>query len=76
MRDAHATLARAGRGPRAMSLLSSRPILALAVAGAAAIALAACSSDTSLPIEPQCNPLGTGHCMTPWPSSVFASDDP
>ncbi|HZJ67945.1 MAG TPA: hypothetical protein VFD36_30785, partial [Kofleriaceae bacterium] len=76
MRDAHATLARAGRGPRAMSLLSSRPILALAVAGAAAIALAACSSDTSLPIEPQCNPLGTGHCMTPWPSSVFAIDDP
>ena len=57
-----------------MSLLSSRPILALA--GAAAIALAACSSDTSLPIEPQCNPLGTGHCMTPWPSSVFAIDDP
>jgi hypothetical protein len=33
--------------------------------GGALIALAACSSDTSLPIEPHCNPLGTGHCMTP-----------
>jgi hypothetical protein len=40
------------------------------------LALAACSSDTSLPVEPACNPLGAGHCMTPWPSSVFEVDDP
>jgi hypothetical protein len=35
-----------------------------------------CSSDTSVPVEPACNPLGAGHCMTPWPSSVFEVDDP
>ncbi len=40
-----------------------------------AIGLGACSSDTSLPIEAQCNPLGANHCMTPWPSSVFEVDD-
>jgi hypothetical protein len=40
------------------------------------LALAACSSDTSLPVEPSCNPLGAGHCMTPWPSSAFEVDDP
>ncbi|HEU4734629.1 MAG TPA: hypothetical protein VFT22_42350 [Kofleriaceae bacterium] len=43
---------------------------------AAALAAGACSSDTSLPIEPACNPLGAGHCMTPWPSSAFEVDDP
>lgn len=32
-------------------------------------------SDTSLPIEAQCNPLGVNHCMTPWPSSVYEVDD-
>ncbi|MEO8552452.1 MAG: hypothetical protein ABI678_20890, partial [Kofleriaceae bacterium] len=37
--------------------------------------LGACSSDTALPIESQCNPLGINHCMTPWPSSVFEVDD-
>ena len=41
----------------------------------AALAVAACSSDTSVPVEPQCNPLGAGHCMTPWPSSAFEVDD-
>ncbi len=39
------------------------------------LTLAACSSDTALPIEAQCNPLGINHCMTPWPSSVFEVDD-
>jgi len=43
---------------------------------ALAIALAACSNVTSLPVEPPCNPLGDGHCMTPWPSSAFEVDDP
>src|SRR5215831_18025602 len=43
---------------------------------ALAIALAACSNVTSLAIEPPCNPLGDGHCMTPWPSSAFEVDDP
>jgi len=37
--------------------------------------LGACSGDTALPIESQCNPLGINHCMTPWPSSVFEVDD-
>lgn len=41
----------------------------------AAFAVAACSSDTSVPVEPQCNPLGAGHCMTPWPSSAFEIED-
>ena len=41
-----------------------------------ALALPACgSNDTALAIEPQCNPLGAGHCMTPWPSSAFEVDD-
>jgi len=40
------------------------------------LALASCSSDTSVPVEPACNPLGAGPCMTPWPSSVFEVDDP
>ncbi|HEX7700529.1 MAG TPA: hypothetical protein VF403_07410, partial [Kofleriaceae bacterium] len=37
--------------------------------------LCACNSDTALPIEAQCNPLGLNHCMTPWPSAVFEVDD-
>ena len=37
--------------------------------------LCACNSDTALPIEAQCNPLGLDHCMTPWPSAVFEVDD-
>jgi hypothetical protein len=36
----------------------------------------ACSNATSLALDPACNPLGDGHCMTPWPSSVFEVDDP
>lgn len=43
--------------------------------GLAVWCLAACSSDTSLPIEAACNPLGAGHCMTPWPSSAFEVED-
>jgi hypothetical protein len=39
-------------------------------------ALAACDNATSLPVEAACNPLGDGHCMTPWPSSAFEVDDP
>jgi hypothetical protein len=39
------------------------------------VALAACSSDVSLPMKGNCNPLGANHCMTPWPSSVFEVDD-
>ncbi len=45
------------------------------VAVAAASALAACSSDTSLPVPARCNPLGIHHCMTPWPSSAFEIED-
>ena len=40
------------------------------------VAVSACSGDTSVPVEPACNPLGAGPCMTPWPSSVFEVDDP
>lgn len=43
--------------------------------GLAVWCLAACSSDTSLPIEAACNPLGAGRCMTPWPSSAFEVED-
>ncbi|HEY0483556.1 MAG TPA: hypothetical protein VGD37_38825 [Kofleriaceae bacterium] len=43
----------------------------------AVLALApTCSNVTSLQIEAACNPLGDGHCMTPWPSSAFEVDDP
>jgi hypothetical protein len=52
------------------------PALPGALAGALALALAACSNVTSLPVEAACNPLGDGHCMTPWPSSAFEVDDP
>jgi hypothetical protein len=38
--------------------------------------VAACGNgDIALPIEAQCNPLGSGHCMTPWPNAVFEVDD-
>src|SRR5262245_58685945 len=38
--------------------------------------LCACGSDVSLPMHGNCNPLGfANHCMTPWPSSVFETDD-
>ncbi|MFT3693119.1 MAG: hypothetical protein QM831_08250 [Kofleriaceae bacterium] len=43
--------------------------------GLSLLVVAACSGDTALPIEAQCNPLGVNHCMTPWPSSVFEVDD-
>ncbi len=40
------------------------------------IAVVACGNgDIALPIEAQCNPLGSGHCMTPWPNAVFEVDD-
>ncbi|TMQ02360.1 MAG: hypothetical protein E6J90_29700 [Deltaproteobacteria bacterium] len=41
-----------------------------------ALALTGCDNEVSLPVEAACNPLGDGHCMTPWPSSVFETDDP
>lgn len=49
-----------------------RPVAALACA----IAALGCGGDTSLAIEPACNPLGEAHCMTPWPSAAFELDDP
>ena len=39
------------------------------------VVLAACSGDTALPIQAECNPLGVNHCMTPWPSSAFEVED-
>lgn len=74
MRDARSTAPALAELPAALL----RPLHLLVVAAWCSlevVALAACSSDTSLPIEPQCNPLGTGHCMTPWPSSAFEVDD-
>ncbi len=38
--------------------------------------VSACSGDTSLSIDEDCNPLGANACMTPWPSSAFEVDDP
>src|ERR1700760_157489 len=52
------------------------PSSPIALALSAALLAACGSGDTSLPIEAACNPLGVGHCMTPWPSSVFEVDDP
>lgn len=40
------------------------------------LALAACGSSTSLPVDARCNPLGAGACLAPWPSSAFEVDDP
>jgi hypothetical protein len=39
-------------------------------------ALAGCGGGdtTDLPLD-DCNPLGTNHCMTPWPSSAFEVED-
>jgi hypothetical protein len=37
--------------------------------------LAACGGEDSFPVEDQCNPLGTNHCMTPWPASAFEVAD-
>ena len=47
----------------------------LIVLGLGLSVLGACSSDTSIPIAAQCNPLGANHCMTPWPSSAFEVED-
>jgi hypothetical protein len=39
--------------------------------------MVACGGDdgATFPIEDQCNPLGAGACMAPWPSSVFEVAD-
>jgi hypothetical protein len=73
MRDAHPAaliftgLTRhTGRGGRT---------LAAALCALEVLALTACGSERAIPVEPQCNPLGVVHCMTPWPSSVFEVDD-
>lgn len=51
------------------TIQSSVPLLA-------ALVLVACGdSGTGLSVEPQCNPLGMNHCMTPWPSSAFEVED-
>ena len=64
------------RDPQATAIaLAPPPVAAAACAWLAVLALAACSSDTSVPVEAQCNPLGAGHCMTPWPSSAFEVED-
>jgi hypothetical protein len=55
--------------------LVARRLTAAARGGSALLVLAACSSDTSVPIEAACNPLGAGRCMTPWPSSAFEVED-
>jgi len=39
------------------------------------LVLAACGGDASFPVPKNCNPLTTGHCMVPWPSSAFEVDD-
>ncbi len=38
------------------------------------VALAACSGG-SLDTAPECNPLGDGPCLTPWPSSLYEVAD-
>ncbi len=39
-------------------------------------ALAACSGETHIAVEADCNPLGYGdHCAVPWPSSVYEVAD-
>jgi hypothetical protein len=48
---------------------------AIGLAGVISVAAAGCSNATSLPVEAACNPLGDGHCMTPWPNSVFEVED-
>ena len=56
-----------------------RTVLAFMVTGLTGLTalamLPACSTDTSLPIAAECNPLGANHCMTPWPNSAFEVDD-
>lgn len=54
--------------------LAAAPAWLAAIAGPTA--LPACDDAISLPVEAACNPLGDGHCMTPWPSSAFEIDDP
>ncbi len=51
--------------------------VSLSSASLALFTLAACGSDDpGFPIEDQCNPLGAGACMAPWPSSVYEVADP
>lgn len=45
------------------------------LAAVACASSVACSGDTALPIDENCNPLGIEACMTPWPSSAFEIDD-
>ena len=68
---------------RQLAPTANAPAQGAAIACASALAalaacagLAGCSNVTSLSVEAQCNPLGDGHCMTPWPSSAFEVDDP
>lgn len=48
---------------------------ALAIAAMLAVVPACGGDDDALGVAADCNPLGLNHCMTPWPSSVFAVDD-
>jgi hypothetical protein len=41
----------------------------------AAVMMAGCSGDKDLATPDECNPLGGVACMTPWPSSVYETDD-
>ena len=50
-------------------------LVAKVVAVVAVLGGAGCNSNTSLPIDAQCNPLGINHCMTPWPNAVFEVAD-
>jgi hypothetical protein len=57
------------------ALPSTSRTIAAAIGALGLVALTACGSDRTIPVEPPCNPLGVIHCMTPWPSSVFEVDD-
>jgi hypothetical protein len=63
------------RDPESTAMTLVRPITPATCWLFATAVLTACSNDTSLPIEARCNPLGAGHCMAPWPSSVFEIED-
>ncbi|MBK9036775.1 MAG: hypothetical protein IPL61_36920 [Myxococcales bacterium] len=55
-----------------------RPLVSLALLSLLALP-AACGDDggspTPFPVADECNPLGAGHCMVPWPSSVYELAD-
>ena len=56
-------------------MLSKFSTAALAIGTALTLSAGCGGGGDGIGVSEQCNPLGLNHCMTPWPSAVFAVDD-